>query len=101
MGDARAIICPLCKKSIKFDSGLTDENEKVRKKKQTNKRQSDNLCQWNAHYITDCTPENYAKATSGSKKCKVKGCKENLTTLNTHMCKTCKQELCLKYVKAL
>jgi len=80
-GDTRAIICPVCSKTLNFDAGSTTGDE-----------------HWNMHFATECKPENYGKAKSDkSKTCETKGCREKLTAINTYKCKTCRRELCLKH----
>jgi len=82
-GDARTIVCPLCSKSLHYDSGSTSAEEL-----------------WNRHAATDCRQGNHPQAyqqKKAGKVCASKGCHEKLTLTNTCVCKTCRKELCLKH----
>jgi len=82
-GDARTIICPICSKSLHYDSGITTVEEL-----------------WNKHAATDCRQGNYQQAQLNKKPVKLcgsSGCGEKLTMTNTCVCKICRKELCLKH----
>lgn len=80
-GDIKAIICPVCLKTLKYDSSKYTENE-----------------YFQLHNASDCDASRYAQVMKErSKRCPVAGCNTRITFMNRYECGKCKQELCLKH----
>eukprot|EP00406_Dinophysis_acuminata_P037579 CAMPEP_0179376716 /NCGR_PEP_ID=MMETSP0797-20121207/88461_1 /TAXON_ID=47934 /ORGANISM="Dinophysis acuminata, Strain DAEP01" /LENGTH=148 /DNA_ID=CAMNT_0021092761 /DNA_START=78 /DNA_END=524 /DNA_ORIENTATION=- len=75
--DRRVVTCSLCGKGLPYSAG--EDVDAVRAR----------------HAASgDCCP---APPANAKPRCPVKGCKEKLTTLNSLVCGTCKQKVCLKH----
>ena len=76
--DHRAVVCPLCARTIHFLDG------------------QDVNAQFSLHRATDCAPESRA-ARVERKRCAAPGCREKLLLSNKATCAVCRQELCLAH----
>jgi len=80
-GDIKAIVCPTCLKTLKFDCSIHNENEF-----------------FDIHAATDCTGEYYDKARAAKQKfCEAPKCKTKLLPINTYSCDNCGKNLCLSH----
>ncbi|CAM9815782.1 unnamed protein product [Discosporangium mesarthrocarpum] len=77
--DQRAIVCPLCRKTIRL---LETQDPNV---------------EWERHTRIDCQPENYVKNKPTKKRCMAPGCKEVLRRANSHNCAQCGNTVCLAH----
>ncbi|CAM9090235.1 unnamed protein product [Ectocarpus sp. 6 AP-2014] len=77
--DFRALVCPLCKKTVRFNGGQ-DPNQ-----------------QWDLHTRTDCNPEDYKRNKQTKKRCAAASCRVVLGPTNTQRCASCGKETCLTH----
>lgn len=81
LGDRKAIICPVCHKTLQFEVGKGSEEEA-----------------WNRHVLTGCKGSNLQKGSpEKGNVCAAKGCKTKLTSVNEYQCKKCSKKVCLKH----
>jgi len=79
-GDIRAIVCPGCLKSVKYDVSIMNETEA-----------------FDVHYATECTKD-YDKAKADKNRiCEAPKCHTKLLSVNTYKCDTCAKQLCLAH----
>merc|ERR1719473_1246657 len=72
--DRRVIVCPLCHKALPITAG-EDENEV-----------------WERH-----TAAGLCQEAPKAQRCPAKGCREKLTVLNTCVCGSCGEKVCLRH----
>jgi len=79
-GDIRAIPCPGCMKTLKYDASILNETEF-----------------FDIHYATECA-QNYNQAKAEKNKvCEAPKCNTKLLAINTYNCDNCGKRLCLAH----
>lgn len=81
LGDRKALVCPVCHKTLRYEVGKGSEEEA-----------------WNRHVLTECKGSNMQKESpEKGNLCAAKGCKAKLTSINEYQCKKCGKKVCLKH----
>lgn len=74
--EKKAIVCPICNKTLQYTSTLSEGEV------------------WEIHAATECDESMYQPPMK--KMCPAAKCRTELKAVNTHNCRTCGQDVCMK-----
>jgi predicted nucleic acid binding AN1-type Zn finger protein len=79
-GDIKAIICPGCTKTIKYDVSIMNETEA-----------------FDVHYATECNKDYDKAKAEKNKSCEAANCNKKLLSVNSYKCDNCGKNMCLAH----